>query len=145
MHIQLFFFLSPHMNTETRTCSVRKHRSGFFESIPHWSVPSSSLLQLRCFLFLSKSISAGEFRSKDILRPGDVSAILFSHPSNTVSPLAFYLPHSSHSALPRTPPSPSGVRVLFPASQLLLLPEPSSLRETLVHGRPHLPSALPFN
>lgn len=142
VHIQVF---SPFTRTH-------RQEHAPLRSIVHASL-KASLTGLFCLwvyyswdvsLFCQKAISAGGFRSKDVPRPGDVSSILFSHPSNTVSPLAFYLPHSSHCALPAHPLS-LRCSVLFPASQLLLLSEPSSLRETLVHGRPHLPSALPFN
>lgn len=83
-------------------------------------------------------------------RPGDVFSILFSHSSNTISLVAFYLPflllppYAPQRLLPPVFPFFFSFFSTLPACSCSCL-RASLLKGTLVHGLPHLPPALSFN
>lgn len=98
-HVDVFFFFS------SCTCS-HKHRvplSSAFET-PLWLVGSlSEFITVQMFPFLSKCLTAGEFRSKDILALGMSPTFSFLI-LQTISPVAFL----STPAPPHTPLPPEG-------------------------------------
>lgn len=104
------------------------------------------LLLLRCFLFCQNASLQVNSDLKTSSPWGRLQHSLLSSFKHNL----FHSLLSGPSPPPPTllfpaPPAPSSVWFCSLPARLLLLPEPSSLRETLVHGPPRLPSALPFN
>lgn len=138
MHMHVFFFTCSHKQDHAPP------ESTFQASLrADWSVPFLSLLQLRCFLFCQNAALQVDSDLKTSSPWGCLQHSLLSSFKHNLSRCLLSVPPPP-TVLSPTPRSLQCL-VLFPASQLLLLPEPSSLRETLVHGPPHLPSTLPFN
>lgn len=107
------------------------------------------LLLLRCFLFCQNASLQVNSDLKTSSPWGRLQHSLLSSFKHNLfhSLLSGPIPPPPPPTLlfPAPPPAPSSVWFCSLPARLLLLPEPSSLRETLVHGPPHLPSALPFN
>lgn len=116
MHTCTYMFFR-HMLTQTRTRTSRRHLSTFFEFLSDWSVPSLSLLQLRCFLFCQNASLQVNSDLKTSSPWGCLQHSLLSSFKRNLSRSLLSAPHPLLTLLAPPRPTPSSVQFCsLPAS-----------------------------